>query len=239
MYSLKQVVRIVFKVFEKEIIIARNDWCRRRHRRRWIIRNGAANVQKFDAMRGTHPTGRYQNRHAYTEVNLRRKKSEIDEVFATRLENVVTFWALSEQHDSLHFVSFRFICWSAVDVVVVVVVVVVVAAVVVAVAVKGVFAFCAGTRVVLPATWFGVAGTLSTSFWLNRFDVDICGLLECKMFVKPPPANDPFGESPVTTTDGALTRRGLKIAGISLFIFFSLSLSDWLTSHETDPMADA
>lgn len=44
----------------------------------------------------------------------------------------------------------------------------------------------------------------------------ICGLLECKMFVKPPPLIEPFGESLVTTTDGARTRRGLKIADTSL-----------------------
>lgn len=44
----------------------------------------------------------------------------------------------------------------------------------------------------------------------------ICGLLECKMLVKPPPLNEPFGESFVTTTDGARTRRGLKIADTSL-----------------------
>lgn len=37
------------------------------------------------------------------------------------------------------------------------------------------------------------------------------------MLVNPPPANEPFGESLVTTTDGARTRaRGLKMAGISL-----------------------
>lgn len=113
----------------------------------------------------------------------------------------------------------------------VVVVVVVVAAVVVAVVVTGVDAFCGGTRPVpvpvplaFPVTWFGVAGACSPSDWFSRFDVDICGLLECKIFVKPPPANDPFGESPVTTTDGARTRRGLNIAGISLsrVIFFYL-----------------
>lgn len=44
----------------------------------------------------------------------------------------------------------------------------------------------------------------------------ICGLLECKMFVKPPPVNEPFGESFVTTTDGARTRRGLNMADTSL-----------------------
>lgn len=47
-------------------------------------------------------------------------------------------------------------------------------------------------------------------------DRDICGLLEWRIFVKPPPLNEPFGESLVTTTDGARTRRGLKIAGTSL-----------------------
>lgn len=49
----------------------------------------------------------------------------------------------------------------------------------------------------------------------------ICGLLECKMFVKPPPVNDPFGESLVTTTDGARTRIGFKMADTSLSLVIS------------------
>lgn len=36
------------------------------------------------------------------------------------------------------------------------------------------------------------------------------------MFVKPPPVNEPLGESFVTTTDGARTRRGLNMADTSL-----------------------
>lgn len=36
------------------------------------------------------------------------------------------------------------------------------------------------------------------------------------MLVKPPPVNEPFGESLVTTTDGARTRFGLKMADTSL-----------------------
>lgn len=58
--------------------------------------------------------------------------------------------------------------------------------------------------------------------WLIESDRDIWGLLWCRMFVNPP-ASEPFGESFVTTTDGARTRRGLKIAGISLSLVISLN----------------
>lgn len=72
------------------------------------------------------------------------------------------------------------------------------------------------TVTLLHGTWTHV--TLSRfSGCDNEFKRDICGLLVCKIFVKPlpPSTNELFGESPVTTTDGARTR-GLNIAGISL-----------------------
>lgn len=107
----------------------------------------SANVQEFNAMRCTHPAGRYQNRNAYTIVNLqmRTTMNSID-LFAAYDRAVskyrFTFIAFSEQHDCLHFVNLRRFCCSPEDVVVVVVVVV-------AVVVTGVVAFWAGTKAVL------------------------------------------------------------------------------------------
>lgn len=161
-----------------------------------------------------------------------------------------TFWASSEQHESLHLVNFlgftslpidngvlqqknvqiwlfeiccerneccirffflSFTHWLLVTVVVFVFVIVVEVAVVVT-----------ATAVVVVVVVVTLVFWLTSFGWLIESDRDICGLLECKIFVKPPPAKEPFGESLVTTTDGARTRLGLKMAGISLSRVISL-----------------
>lgn len=103
----------------------------------------------------------------------------------------------------------------------VVVAVTAIAVVVVDVAVVDVGAVAA----VVAATATDAAGgcmvvALLLAFWPTSLAMEsdwcICGLLECKIFVKPPPVNEPFGESFVTTTDGARTRRGLNMADTSL-----------------------
>lgn len=160
-------------------------------------------------MRRTHPTGRYEYRNADPKINLWIENERIQVsmvVDEMRQMDIFTFCAVSAQHDSLHFAKVQRLCGLSVSFVTVV---------------TGVVTVCAGSKAVVAftvvlVTWFGVDGGFSASDWANRFGVAICGLLECKIFVKPLPANDPFGESPVTTTDGARTRRGLNIAGISL-----------------------
>lgn len=117
----------------------------------------------------------------------------------------------------------------------VVVFAVVVAVAVTAIAVVGVVAVdvAAAVAVVVTAAATAPAGAVGgmvvpvlLAIWLTSLAMEltlamesdwcICGLLECKIFVNPPPVNEPFGESLVTTTDGARTRRGLKIADTSL-----------------------
>lgn len=106
-------------------------------------------------------------------------------------------------------------------VVVVVVVAVVMIVVVIVVVVAGVADVVVVVDVIVVVIAVAFIVWLASVFlslgWLIESDSGICGLLEWRMLVKPPPANEPFGESLVTTTDGARTRaRGLKMAGISL-----------------------
>jgi hypothetical protein len=60
-------------------------------------------------MRCTHPRSGHQDGHTNAKVHLQRKQRlfrEVDWVFLC----LVTFWASSEQHESLHFRYFVLCC---------------------------------------------------------------------------------------------------------------------------------
>lgn len=158
-------------------------------------------------MRTSYPRRSHQNSNKNAKIHLEQKKRKnITIVFHMKRFFYHTFCANSEQHESRHLFKRDLdgcvcciMCWfSGVGVSQRICVV--------------------PLRLSGPSCW--LEETESECWTCGVWGVGCCnGVLAadegwCKpVGVKPP--NGPFGESPVTTTEGARTLRGLKIAGIS------------------------